>query len=283
GGGADTLLGGLGDDIYLADADDVILENPDEGTDTVQTDIGYTLAANIENLTLLGSDAINGAGNELNNVLTGNSGVNTLTGGAGNDTLDGGAGADTLLGGTGNDIYIVDAVDTLVENAGEGIDLVQANIAYTLGDNFENLTLTGSAAVSGAGNALDNVLTGNSAANTLSGGAGNDLLDGKAGSDTQQGGLGDDVYIVDTTDVIVENADEGLDTVLASTSHTLAAHVENLTLTGTGGFSGTGNALNNVLIGNDAANTLNGGAGNDTFDPAWITQTNTADYLLAAA
>jgi len=125
----------------------------------------------------------------------GNSANNTLTGNAGNDTLNGGAGTDILRGGMGNDIYVVDtAKDSVTENANEGIDTVQSAITYTLGANVENLTLTGTTAINGTGNTLNNVLTGNSAANILTGNAGNDTLDGGAGNDTLVGGTGNDVY-----------------------------------------------------------------------------------------
>ncbi|MDP3480644.1 MAG: calcium-binding protein [Desulfoprunum sp.] len=266
GSGADQMFGGTGDDIYVADGTDVIAENADEGIDTVQSGIAYTLGANVENLILTGTSAINGMGNSLDNVLTGNSGVNTLSGGAGNDTLNGGSGADQMFGGTGNDIYVADGTDVITENAGEGIDTVQSGIAYTLGANVENLTLTGAVAINGKGNSIDNVLTGNSGKNTLTGGAGNDRLDGKAGADTMQGGVGDDIYCIDIlTDIIVENANEGIDTVLSDVTYTLGANVENLILTGTSAYNGTGNELNNVLIGNDIANILDGRAGSDTM------------------
>ncbi|PVE26496.1 Ig family protein, partial [Enterococcus faecalis] len=92
-------------------ATDTITENANAGTDTIQSSVTYTIAAlaNVENLTLTGTAAINGTGNAGNNVITGNGANNTLDGGAGNDTLDGGAGTDTLIGGTGDDIYIVDS------------------------------------------------------------------------------------------------------------------------------------------------------------------------------
>jgi len=42
----------------------------------------------------------------------------------------------------GRDTYIADnAGDVVVENAGEGVDNVQASVSYTLSDNVENLTL----------------------------------------------------------------------------------------------------------------------------------------------
>ena len=123
-----------------------------------------------------------GPGNSLNNTLTGNSGVNVLTGGAGNDT------------------YIVGTGDTVVEAANEGTDLVLSSVSFTLGANMEKLTLTGTGAIDGTGNSLNNTLTGNSAANVLTGGAGHDI------------------YNVGTGDTVVEAANEGTDLVLSSVS-----------------------------------------------------------------
>ncbi|WP_431509824.1 calcium-binding protein [Variovorax sp. DAIF25] len=271
GAGTDTLIGGAGNDTYVVDvAGDVVTELANEGTDLVQSAIAYTLGANVENLTLAGTAAINGTGNALDNVITGNAANNTLTGGAGNDTLNGGAGTDTLIGGAGNDVYVVDAAgDVITELANEGTDIVQSAITYTLGANVENLTLTGSTAINGTGNALDNVLTGNAANNTLTGGAGNDTLNGGAGIDTLIGGAGNDVYVVDVAgDVVTELANEGTDLVQSAITYTLGANVENLTLTGTAAIDGTGNALDNVITGNAASNTLTGGAGNDSLNGA---------------
>jgi Ca2+-binding RTX toxin-like protein len=247
---------------------DQTIENASEGTDLVQSSVTFTLAENIENLTLTGSAAINGTGNALDNVLTGNTGINSLTGGDGNDTLNGGTGADALTGGAGNDTYVVDnANDSTTENADEGTDLVQSTVAWTLGANFENLTFTGSSGLAGMGNGLDNVLTGNSGANTLTGLDGNDRLDGGTGNDTMIGGLGNDTYVVQAAgDVVTESAGQGTDTIESSiTIAALAANVENLTLTGSSALNGTGNALDNILTGNSGANSLTGGDGNDTL------------------
>jgi Ca2+-binding RTX toxin-like protein len=248
-------------------ATDVVIEAANEGIDTVQSAVTWTLGANLENLTLTGSATTNAAGNFLDNALTGNSANNLLTGDAGNDTLNGGAGTDTLIGGTGNDVYVVDvATDVVAELAGEGTDTVQSALTWTLSETLENLTLTGHAAINGIGNALDNVLTGNYGNNALTGGAGNDTLNGGGSADTMVGGLGNDTYVVDIIyDVITEAASEGIDTVQSAVSWTLGANLENLTLTGSAALNGTGNTLNNVLTGNAGANVLTGGAGNDTY------------------
>ena len=195
GSGADTMIGGKGDDTYVVDnAGDIITEKASEGVDRVQSSVTYTLAANVEHLTLTGTAAINGIGNELANIITGNAANNTLTGKAGNDTLNGGAGADKMVGGLGNDTYVVDnAGDTAVEVDGEGIDIVQSSVGFVLGTGVDNLTLTGTAMINGTGNTLNNVIIGNSAANVLYGYAGNDTLNGGAGADQMFGGLGNDI------------------------------------------------------------------------------------------
>lgn len=259
GTGTDTMAGGLGDDIYVVDvATDVVTEATSAGTDTVQSAVTYTLGSNVENLTLTGSAALSGTGNTLNNTLTGNSG---------NNTLNGGTGTDTMAGGLGDDIYVVDvATDVVTEAASAGTDTVQSAVTYTLGSNVENLTLTGTAANNGTGNTLNNTLIGNTGTNTLTGGAGNDFLDGGTGTDTMIGGTGNDTFVVNSTgDIVTEAASEGTDTVQSSITYTLAANLENLTLTGTAAINGTGNSANNVLQGNSANNLLTGAAGNDTY------------------
>jgi Ca2+-binding RTX toxin-like protein len=278
GAGNDVLVGGIGNDTYIVDStSDSITEAANEGTDLVQSSVSYTLANNIENLTLTGTSVITGTGNTLNNIIIGNSANNTLSGAAGddrlegnagNDTLDGGASNDTLLGGIGDDTYIVDSSsDTIIENAAEGTDSVQSSVTYTLSDNIENLTLTGTGLISGTGNNQNNLLIGNSTVNTLTGGAGDDTLNGGAGNDTLIGGIGNDIYVVDSiSDLISENASEGIDTIQSSVTRTIDNNVENLTLTGTTAINGTGNALNNIIIGNSAVNILSGGAGDDTLD-----------------
>jgi len=112
----------------------------------------------------------------------------------------------------------------------------------------------------------DDTLIGLAGNDTLNGGQGHDQLDGGTGTDTMQGGTGNDTYIVDVSgDVVTELANEGTDTVQSSITSTLGAHVENLTLTGTANLNGTGNVLDNTLMGNSGINVLTGGGGNDTY------------------
>jgi Ca2+-binding RTX toxin-like protein len=277
GTGADSMSGGGDDDTYIVDnVLDAVTENMDEGVDSVRSSVSFTLGANLENLTLTGMGALAGTGNDAFNAVTGNGGANLLAGLAGDDTLNGGAGADKMTGGTGDDAYTVDNVkDVVTEAMMEGIDTVSSSVSFTLGMNVENLILTGTGALNGTGNDLDNAVTGNAGNNKLSGldgndnldgGVGNDTLDGGSGDDTLDGGLGDDSYVVDEegADVLLENAGEGTDTVLsAAASFALLADFENLTLIGDA-VNGSGNDAGNVITGNDGGNSLEGLGGNDT-------------------
>jgi Ca2+-binding RTX toxin-like protein len=270
--GADTMIGGIGNDAYYVEnKDDVVIENANEGTDRIYASVSYALGANVENLTLLDSGgAINGFGNDLNNNIYGNASNNVLKGGGGNDYLIGGAGADTMIGGTGNDTYYVDqGGDKIYEFAGEGTDQVYTTISYTLGTDLENLILLDAGgAINGSGNDLDNWMAGNASSNILTGGGGNDQIAGGGGNDTMIGGIGNDTYGVDDAgDVVIENTNEGKDNVLASISYTLGDNVENLFLSElAGAINGTGNGLDNAILGNASANVLTGGAGNDELN-----------------
>jgi VCBS repeat-containing protein len=249
GTGNDVMRGGLGNDSYVLDGSlDTVIENPDEGADTVLASTHYRLAANVENLVLSGAADLQGYGNGLANTITGNSG---------NDLLNGLGGADAMFGGLGSDAYFVDNVgDAVTENANSGNDTVYSTIDYTLGADVEHLVLQGGA-LSGSGNRLSNSINGN---------AGNNILDGKEGADSMYGGAGNDRYFVDNAgDVVVEKPGEGIDTVIASAHYRLTANVENLTLQGdaTTPLQGYGNELVNMLTGSDGANLLNGQGGAD--------------------
>lgn len=220
GSGTDWMEGGAGDDLYKIDsAQDVVIEQPGNGFDTLQTSVSLSspLAADIEALTLIGT-ALTASGNNLDNVITGNSSANTLfagaghdvlSGAAGNDRLYGEAGDDNLRGGDGNDtLYGGDGNDILLGNAGSDVlsgstgydtasyadsqigavaDLATSsvNAGAAAGDSFssvENLT----------GSDFADTLFGNSTGNVLEGGAGDDHLHGRDGGDALRGGDGND-------------------------------------------------------------------------------------------
>ncbi len=176
------MSGGAGDDTYVVDStSDVVTESSGGGTDLIQSSVTYTLGSYVDNLTLTGTGNISGTGNNDNNFITGNTGQNTLTGNDGNDTLDAkgvGAGSpngigDTLIGGLGDDLYRVYGGETVTEGsgAGSGTDTILTSASWTLGSNFENLTLTGALGsnLSGTGNSVANVIIGDGNDNALDG------------------------------------------------------------------------------------------------------------------
>ncbi|KAA1052521.1 calcium-binding protein [Azospirillum argentinense] len=205
-------------------------------------------------------------------------------------------GHDDLYGGLGNDVYVINHLSDVVhEDEQEGIDEIRTTLnTYTLGRNLENLTYTGVEYFRGMGNVLDNRLTGGEGDDSLfgaaghdtlagglgadtldggdgndwlEGGAGNDTLDGGTGADTLIGGAGNDVYLADDTrDVVRESVAGGIDEVRTTlTAYALGAEIERLTFTGIGDFKGTGNTLNNLIVGGSGNDTLTGGAGADTL------------------
>jgi len=270
GTGIDSFTGGLGNDTFVVDnSTETVVEAVGEGIDEVRSSVTYTLGANLEDLILTGTNAINGTGNNLSNVIEGN---------IANNVLDGRGGADTMRGGLGDDTYFVDNINDIIEELeDEGVDQVFSTISYTLSDFVENLTLTGITGnenLVGTGNNRRNTIIGNNGDNqllglggndVLVGSGGNDLLDGGTGDDVMEGGAGNDTYIVTSTgDILIEQLGEGTDLVIASESYILGANLENLTLTGATGnedLNGTGNELNNIIIGNNGNNRLDGGLG----------------------
>jgi hypothetical protein len=187
-----------------------------------------------------------------------------FTGTSNADTLIGTNGADTLIGLAGNDTYTVNHIgDIVTEALNAGTDLVNSSISYTLPNNVENLTLTGSSNINGTGNSLNNILIGNSGNNTLAGGVGNDYINGGAGVDTLTGGVGSDIFVfqfgqspVSAADLITDFAigTDKIDLLTslgvamnAPTSFTRAANSTATTLT---------NVVNNVFT--DANGVLTG-------------------------
>jgi Ca2+-binding RTX toxin-like protein len=199
-----------------------------------------------------GADILRGFENLLGSAnadnLTGDDSANVIAGEAGNDTINGGLGDDVIEGGAGNDSL----------SGGGGLDTV----------NYSSAT----AAV--AVNLTTNTATGGAGSDTLSGfrnvigSAFNDTITGSAAdANSFAGGLGNDTYVVDTaTDTVIERANEGTDLVqTALATFTLSDNLENLTYTGAATFTGIGNALANTLTGGAGNDSLSGGDGNDTL------------------
>ncbi|MCC7425492.1 MAG: S8 family serine peptidase [Alphaproteobacteria bacterium] len=286
--GSDLLYGGVGNDTLNGDGGDDRLQGA-EGNDTLNgggngalgdiADYAGAAAGVTVSLAVAGPQDTGGAGTDTlngierlygsahNDSFTGDGGANEIVAFAGDDWLDGGAGADGMYGGLGNDTYIIDnAGDIAADPFNGGTDIVFASVTHTLSANIENLTLTGAGAITGNGNALANTIIGNGAANTLYGAAGDDILDGAGGSDFLYGGTGNDTFHVDVYNEVVSDTG-GTDIIFAAANYSFYNRptIENLTLTGSGGFYGVGNALANTITGNAGNNTLYGRDGADTL------------------
>jgi len=217
-GVGDSVLGGDGSDFIQsggqivdggAGNDSIFVHgNSNDSTPTVYGGAGDDSISTV-NFYYYTNHMLNAFGGDGNDTLTGDFQADSLDGGADNDLLTGNGGDDTLVGGTGadtmygfygNDTYYVDnigdvaAESTNVNDAG-GIDQVISSVTYSLSPYIENLTLTGTGAINGTGNALNNVLTGNSGNNLLSGLGGDDTLLGGPGDDSLDGGTGTDTAV----------------------------------------------------------------------------------------
>jgi Ca2+-binding RTX toxin-like protein len=274
GTGNDVLIGGFGNDTFTVNsAGDDVQELTNQGTDTVNASVTYSVAKDaVEILTLTGTGNISGTGNALANTITGNSGANTLNGGGGNDAIDGGTGNDTLTGGAGNDI-LTGGLGNDKLNGQSGVNTASyaaAGAAVTV-----SLATTAAQATGGAGSdtisfvqnlvgsAFNDTLTGSSAANVIEGGAGNDAINGGAGADTAS-------YASAASAVTVSLAIVGAQNTVGAGSDTLTA-IENL----------LGSARNDTLTGSTAANVIDGGAGNDVINGG--SGSDTASYASATA
>jgi Ca2+-binding RTX toxin-like protein len=265
GTGADRMTGNAGNDTYIVDnAADAVTETAGQGFDSIYSFVSYALSANadVDWLSTIDNNAttaIDLTGSAIGQYLIGNQGANIL---------DGKAGADFMQGFGGNDIYYVDnGSDAPVEAAGGGTDAAFTTISYGLA-NGTSIEILGTTSVAGTG-AIN--LLGNEIANSLIGNAGANSLDGAGGADTMTGYGGNDTYIVDDSgDAVVEAASGGFDAIYTIASYTLGAgsEVEWLsaaTVGSTTALNLTGNAFNNYVLGNNGANLINGGAGNDTL------------------
>ena len=203
-------------------------------------------------------------------IISGLEGNDTLTAGANNQVLIGGPGTDslrdnaktgvTMFGGTDNDTYVVTVAGTVItELAGGGTDTIQTALSsYQLMANVENLVHTGSTNFTSTATAAGQSITGSTGADTLSDGG----FASRADRRRWRGRLHSDQRI-DRGDRASGSTNSSVSTTLAS--YTLPTNVQNLTYTGTGAFTGTGNSLANNITGGALNDTLSGGSGNDTL------------------
>ena len=305
GAGLDGMAGGMGNDLFVMDAADNGTGNAMDGglgDDTVDYSAsngglppvgGGVVGVNInlsEPNALIGADAFadveNLIGTRFNDTLVGGAVIinvwqtNPLTGAF---IVQNGVRVLDLVASTGVSL----GFDILNEFGDPKVEVLTDPVT---GDRFESLVAENFNIKGGEG--LD----------LVTGGHGNDTLDGGTGNDTLSGGLGNDVYVVDSnTDVIIEGVVtdvlglaiidpltllptqelvQGIDrveTALGTFSLANIANVEDLTYTGLTNFSGTGNALNNVITGGAAADSLTGGAGIDTLVGGLGNDTYTVD------
>lgn len=260
-GGNDTLVGGagapnqmqggIGDDIYIVDANDTVVEFLNQGTDEIRTSRSVqTLAANVEILTYTGAGAFTGVGNNLDNILTGGAGDDLLAGRGGDDILQGLGGSDTA------DYY----------NAAGG---VTADVATGASDDGDGGVDTFVSIESLRGSSFGDLLYGDAGANVLDGGAGDDVLVGRGGNDVLRGGSGRDTadYSAAASGVTVllnpgtaSDGDGGTDSLVSIEDIVGSAHGD--LIVGSAGMNRlSGGAGQDILIGGGGNDILVGGAG----------------------
>ena len=205
----DTLIGGTGNDTYYVNnSQDIVIENPNEGNDTMIFTVSFTLPENVENL-ILNNSNISGTGNDMDNYITVNYDNDTLIGGTGNDTIDDNNNQTVMIGGTGNDTYIIRNSNSVIVGNPNGTGTVESYVSYTLGLNINNLILSGTGNLTAQGNSLNDVITANSGNDVIYCGSGNDTVYSGSGIDTIVGGTGNDTYYVNNSnDLIIKNLNE---------------------------------------------------------------------------
>lgn len=287
----DTLIGGAGNDTYVVSQwYDRVTENGGAGDDVLLVATPeFILRSGVEIETIVAADGTDPI------RMWGNSHAQSIYGNDGNNVIIGGGGLDYMVGGAGDDQYFISSSTIIRENAGAGFDLVSTTVNFTLPDEVENLSGTGSDNIDLTGNDLANEILGTSGNNLIRGGAGddilygynptsspsadgNDFLNGGLGADEMRGGQGNDVYLVDNAgDRVFESQAGGDDLVSASVSFTIHPEVSIETLAalesaGAVTLSGNafansiyGNASNNILVGGGGLDHLAGGRGDDIY------------------
>jgi VCBS repeat-containing protein len=153
---------------------------------------------------------------------------------------------------------VIDSFSYTIIDAHGATDTARLDITITGSD--DNVSIVN-------GTNANDWLIGTLSDDVVNGFAGDDSLNGDGGADTLVGGIGDDRYYIDSNDdVVVELANEGIDTIVTGQSYELTANLEKLVLIDGGDFTGIGNELNNSLTGNSGNNLLSGALGDDTLD-----------------
>jgi uncharacterized delta-60 repeat protein len=263
--GAANLTGNSLNNVLYAGVSDNVL-NGGSGTDTVS--YAYATAGITVSLAVATVQATGGSGSDILTAienLTGSSFGDTLVGNGAANVIDGGLGNDSLAGGLGNDTYIINTLsDVVTEKSGEGTDLIQSAISYSLidtdgaganGGNVENLQLTGTASINGTGNILNNVIYANSGINSIDGGVGSDTVSYFYASTTGSTGVTLNLSVINASGQATASGISGAD---------LVKNVENITGSNYKDTL-TGNAGANVLDGGSGLDSMTGGDGSDTY------------------
>jgi Ca2+-binding RTX toxin-like protein len=259
----DLLQGGSGNDLYrVTSVLDQVVEDPNQGNDTVVTTLAhYVLAPNVEALSYAGSGNFHGRGNASDNVLTGGAGKDTLGGGGGADTLTGGAGADVFSFSLALDAQTAEAIRDVITDFAASTDSIRVDFG-TVSTNF---TLASGTADATVGQAFYAVAAQRLTFQGAAAGSASDLVIQSAGA----------VNVATDIDVVVAtNAATAL-TALAGDDTLIGTGDFANTLSGGGGAdfidggagadSIAGGASADTIRGGTGADTLSGGAGADLF------------------
>jgi Ca2+-binding RTX toxin-like protein len=268
GSGIDALAGGDGNDTYVLDAAaDTVTEAAGAGTDQVRTTVTLgVLAANVENLRLMGSASVDGTGNALANIIYASTGNNGMNGGAGSDTV-------SYQQGASAGVKVNLSVAAAQATGGSGLDTL-SSIERLTGSSYSD-QLTGNGRINVlAGLGGNDILAGRSGNDRLDGGVGNDILRGDGGDDSLGGGGGIDwayystavsgVTVRLTTTAAQDTGGAGSDT-LTSVENLLGSGFNDILVGGAGANRLKGAGGNDTLIGRQGNDTLTGNAGHDTF------------------